>query len=213
MPRIRNFKHLKYYRPIAPAGVSFEHIDTLFTNDKIDWSLIEAHYYDMLRVVMSIQSGKIKASTILRKLSTQSRKNKIFQAFRELGRVIRTIFLLNYINDIELRRVIHAATCKSEEFNNFIDWVAFGHEGTIENNLQGIQKKIINFGRLAANAVILHVVANMTNVINDMKEEGYDIRPEMLNGLSPYHTGHLNRFGLFPLTGNREKLKVEYRLN
>lgn len=166
---------MKYYRPIAPAGVSFEHIDTLFTNDNIDRSLIEAHYYDMLRVVMSIQSGKIKASTILRKLSTQSRKNKIFQAFRELGRVIRTIFLLNYINDIELRRVIHAATCKSEEFNNFIDWVAFEHEGTIENNLQGIQKKIINFGRLAANAVILHVVANMTNVINDMKEEGYDL--------------------------------------
>lgn len=213
MPRIRNFKHLKYYRPVAQSGVIFEHIDTLFTNDRIDWSLIEAHYYDMLRVVMSIQSGKIKASTILRKLSTQSRKNKIFQAFRELGRVIRTIFLLNYINDIELRRVIHAATCKSEEFNNFIDWVAFGHEGTIENNLQGIQKKIINFGRLAANAVILHVVANMTNVINEMKAEGYVIRPEMLHGLSPYHTGHVNRFGLFTLTGNREKLKVEFKLS
>ncbi|WP_133140407.1 Tn3 family transposase [Legionella genomosp. 1] len=48
----------------------------------------------------------------MRKLWTQSRKNKIYQAFRELGRV-RTIFLLNYINDIQLRRVIHAATCKT----------------------------------------------------------------------------------------------------
>lgn len=134
-------------------------------------------------------------------------------AFRELGRVVRTIFLLNYINDIELRRMIHAATCKSEEFNNFIDWVAFGRDGTIANNLQGIQKKIINFGRLAANAVILHVVANMTNVINEMKAEGYDISPEMLNALSPYHTSHLNRFGLFSLTGNRDKLKVEFKLN
>ncbi|CEK09948.1 Transposase and inactivated derivatives, TnpA family [Legionella hackeliae] len=85
--------------------------------------------------------------------------------------------MLNYIDDIELRRVIHAATCESEEFNNFIDWVAFGHEGTIEDYLQGIQKKIINFGRLAANAVILHVVANMTNVINEMKTKGYEIRP------------------------------------
>lgn len=213
MPRIRNFKHLKYYRPVTPFGVTFKHIDSLFTQDKIDWGLIEAHYYDMLRVVMSIQNGKIKASTILRKLCTQSRKNKIYQAFRELGRVIRTIFLLNYINNIELRRVIHAATCKSEEFNNFIDWVAFGNNGTIESNLPGIQKKIINFGRLAANAVILHVVANMTNVINDMNAEGYDIKPEMLNGLSPYHTGHLNRFGLFPLTGNREKLRVQFNLN
>ncbi len=119
MPRIRNFKHLKYYRPVTTHGNKFEHIDTLFTKDKIDWALIEVHYYDMLRVVMSIQSGKIKASRILRKLSTQSRKNKIYQAFRELGRVIRTIFLLNYINDIELRRVIHAARGSLREGTKF----------------------------------------------------------------------------------------------
>lgn len=48
------------------------------------------------------------------------------QAFRELGRVVRTIFLLNYITDFELRKQIQAATCRSEEFNDFIDWVAFG---------------------------------------------------------------------------------------
>ncbi|HHF7343653.1 TPA: hypothetical protein ACPSKB_000046 [Legionella feeleii] len=53
----------------------------------------------------------------------------------------------------------------------------------------------------------------MTNVINEMKTEGYEITAEMLNGLSPYHTGHLNRFGLFPLTGSREKLRVEFKLN
>jgi len=34
-------------------------------------------------------------------LCSKSRKNKIYQAFRELGRVIRTTFLLNYINNIE----------------------------------------------------------------------------------------------------------------
>ncbi|WP_019216433.1 Tn3 family transposase [Legionella tunisiensis] len=56
-------------------------------------------------------------------------------------------------------------------------------------------------------------MANMTNVINEMKAESYEIIPEMLNGLSPYHTSHLNRFGLFPLTGSREKLRVEYKLN
>ena len=213
MPRIRNFKHLKYYRPVMEDGVVFEHIESLFTNDKIDWSLIEAHYKDMLRMVMSIQSGKIKASTILRKLCTKSRKNKIYQAFRELGRVIRTMFLLNYINDIEMRRMIQAATCKSEEFNNFIAWVAFGHNGIIKDNLQGNQRKIINFGRFAANSVILHVVANMTNIINELKAEGLVVTQDMLNALSPYHEGHINRYGLFPLSMNKKKLHVEFKLN
>jgi len=47
-------------------------------------------------------------STILRRLATYSRKNKLYFAFRELGRVVRTTFLLQYISDLELRQVIQA---------------------------------------------------------------------------------------------------------
>jgi TnpA family transposase len=48
-------------------------------------------------------------STILRRLTTYSRKNKLYFAFRELGQVVRTIFLLQYISSLELRQVIQAA--------------------------------------------------------------------------------------------------------
>jgi TnpA family transposase len=60
----------------------------------------------MLRVVLSIKAGRITASTILRKLGTYSRKNRLYQAFRELGRVVRTAFLLQYLSDAELRQTI-----------------------------------------------------------------------------------------------------------
>ena len=46
-----------------------------------------------------------------------------------LGVYERTIFLLNYINDPQLRRLIQAATCKSEEFNQFVAWIRFGGGG------------------------------------------------------------------------------------
>ena len=87
---------------------------------------------DMLRVALSIKAGTIMPSTILRRLATYSRKNKLYFAFRELGRVVRTIFLLQYISDLELRQVIQAATNKSEAFNKFVQWVCFGGEGVIE---------------------------------------------------------------------------------
>lgn len=210
MPRIRNFKHLRYYRPSKHC--TFLHIDNLFTEQAIDWDLIKTHYYDMLRVVMSIKAGKIKASTILRKLCSKSRKNKIYFAFRELGRVVRTIFLLNYINDPELRKTIQAATCKSEEFNNFIAWVMFGGGGTIADNMRHNQRKIIKYGHLIANIVILHVVANMTKVINDLRNEGTEINEYILRELSPYRTDHINRFGIFPLNMNKETIDLEYKL-
>jgi len=65
MPRIRNWKDLKLFRPSKTSR--YKHIDVLFT-DVIDWSLIETHLPDMLRVVLSIQEGRISASTLLRKL-------------------------------------------------------------------------------------------------------------------------------------------------
>ncbi|HHY0671291.1 TPA: Tn3 family transposase, partial [Legionella anisa] len=80
--------------------------------------------------------------------------------------------------------------------------------GLLKIICKGSKRKLLI---LAANAVILHIVANMTVVINEMKVGGYKISPEMLNALSPYHTSHLNRFGVFPLTGNREKLRVGFK--
>lgn len=89
MSRIRNWKNLKFLRPSKDS--TYKHIDELFSSS-IDWKLIEDHYEDMLRVVMSIKAGRIHPSTILNKLSTYSRKNKLYQAFRELGCAIRTFF-------------------------------------------------------------------------------------------------------------------------
>jgi TnpA family transposase len=66
MPRIRNWKELTFYRPTR--SVHYNHVDSLFT-DTVNWDLIETHLPDMLRVALSIKSGKINASTVLRKLA------------------------------------------------------------------------------------------------------------------------------------------------
>jgi len=122
-PRIRNWKSLHLFRPSPDAR--YDHIDLLFSK-KVDWSLIETMLPEMLRVAVSIGAGRLKPSFILRRLATYSRKSKLYFAFRELGYVVRTSFLLDYLSDVELRRTIQAATNKSERFNQFVQWVAFG---------------------------------------------------------------------------------------
>jgi TnpA family transposase len=67
MPRIRNWHDLVFFRPTKET--SYQHIDMLF-KDVIDWELIETHWKDLLRVVLSIKAGKISSSTLLRKLAT-----------------------------------------------------------------------------------------------------------------------------------------------
>lgn len=64
MPRIRNFKQLTFFRP--SPDMKYKHIDSLFS-DTIDWDLIELHWKDFLRVVLSIKHGKIFSAMLLRR--------------------------------------------------------------------------------------------------------------------------------------------------
>jgi TnpA family transposase len=207
MPRIRGIKHLKLYR--VSKTDHYKHIDTLF-KDTTNWELIESCLPDMLRIALSVKAGRINASTILRRLGTYSRKNKLYLALRELGRVVRTVFLLQYIAEAEIREMIQAATCKSEEFNDFLQWVMFGNDGLIAENIRHEQQKIIKYNHLVANMIILYNVVTMTKVLGDLADEGYPISPEVLAGTSPFRRGNINRFGTYSMNMEREVPSIEF---
>jgi TnpA family transposase len=172
----------------------YQHIDSLFKG-VINWELIKTHWPDLLRVVLSIKSGKISSDMLLRKLGNYSRKNKLYQAFRELGRVIRTIFLLRFISDPKFRQQITAMTNKVEAYHGFSKWFCFGGEGVIASNDPEQQEKTIKYGDLVANAVIFHNVVDLTEVLIQLKKEGFFWEREDLAALSPYLTSHIKRFG------------------
>ncbi|MBC7530862.1 MAG: transposase [Oligoflexus sp.] len=210
MPRISNWKDLKFFRP--EKGARYKHIDSLF-DEAIDWKLIEMHFPDMLRVAVSIKGGHVTAATILRRLGTYSRKNKLYFAFRELGRAVRTIFLLNYIGDAELRRTITATTNKCESYNNFTQWVAFGGGGVIAESSRDDQRKFIKYNHLVSSLVIVHSVDAMTKILDKLKTEGHDFSREALAALSPYRTEHINRFGDYTLNLERRPEPLSYGIS
>ena len=194
MPRIRNIKDLVFFKP--GRETRYQAIQPLFSGGAIDWDLIARHYEDMLRVAVSIKAGMITPSTLLRRLGSASRKNKLYFAFRELGRAIRTMFLLRYISEPELRRTIHAETNKTEEFHQFAGWAFFGGEGIMAENVRHEQRKVVKYNHLVANMIILNNVHRMSKVLKEMQDRGaFDITEEVLGGLSPYRTIHINRFG------------------
>lgn len=163
----------------------------------------------MLRVVLSIKAGKITAATILRKLGTYSRSNKLFQAFDELGRAVRTGFLLQYINDVEMRQMIHEAINKSESFHSFSKWIAFG-SNEIRTNHRGQQRKQIKFNHLVANCLIFYNVVEISRILNELIQEGQTIDAEAVAALSPYIREHINRLGRYSLDLNRKPPVIDY---
>ena len=153
-----------------------------------------------MQVVLSIRAGRLSSTLLLRRLGTESRKNNIYKAFRELGRVIRTITLLRYISEPELREEITAATNKVESYNEFSAWLRFGHD-TIERNDPAEQEKIIKFNTLLANCVIFHTALDMTTVLRQLAGEGWEITPAAVAALSPYIRERIKRFGEYATDG------------
>lgn len=192
MPRIRNWQSLFFYRP--NKGVKYRHIDSLF-KDTINWELIRTHWQDLFQVVLSIYTGKISSAMVLRKLGNYSRKNRLYQAFRELGRVVRTVFLLEYISEDNLRKEITAATNKVEAYHGFSKWFFFGGDSTINTNDPEKMEKIIKYNHLVANAVIFQNVVDLTEILQQLKREGYLLVHDDVAALSPYLTAHIKRFG------------------
>jgi TnpA family transposase len=192
MPRIRNWKDLIFYRP--DKKTSFQHIGSIF-GQLIDWDLIKTHWQDLMQVVLSIKAGKISSVTLLRKLSNESRKNRLYQAFRELGQVIRTMFLLEYVSNLEMRQQITELTNRMESYNGFSKWLFFGGEGVIAENDPEEQEKRIKYNDLVANAVIFQNVIDISAVLQQLIKEGYKLKVEDVSSISPYLTSHIKRFG------------------
>lgn len=155
---------------------------------------LEKHWQDLLQVVLSVRAGKISSATLLRKLGHESKKNKLYQAFSEVGRAVRTIALLRYLTDPELRARITAATNKAETFNGYTKWLAFGNNGVIADNAPDQQEKIIKFNELEANCLIYSTALDITEAVRSLKAEGWQVDNDDLATISPYQPHQYRRF-------------------
>ncbi|MDP1974787.1 MAG: transposase [Alphaproteobacteria bacterium] len=206
MPRIRNWKNLIFYK--ADPDILYKNVDKLFS-ESIDWKLIKTHWPDLIQVVLSIKYGKISSALLLKKLGTYSRKNKLYQAFQELGRVIRTIFLLEYLSNLKLREIITATTNKVEAYNELSSWVFFADDVIVSSNDPEEMEKAIKYNLLISNCVILHNIIDLTDTIHRLQKAGTVISMEDMARLSPYLTSHIKRFGDFVLDLDAKPMDAE----
>ena len=152
----------------------------------------------MIQVVLSIQAGRVMPSMLLRKLGTHNRRSLLYRAFRKLGRVERTLFLLRFFSNVEIRRVIRAETTKIEAFNDFLDWVTFG--GPVTRSGDPVeQEEQLKYASLVANTIMLSTVADLTTVLSDMYAAGHPVTSALVAGISSYTRGHILRSGQYAL--------------
>lgn len=100
---------------------------------EIDLEYLIVHWQELLRVAASIRSGTITASAMLRRLVAYPRQNGFALALRELGRIERTNFTLDWLRDPALRRRANAGLNKGEARNALARAVFFNRLGEMRD--------------------------------------------------------------------------------
>lgn len=71
-------------------------------------------------------------------------------------------------------------------------------------------QKIVAYNHLVANLVILHNVEQMSRALAELRDEGVEISPEVLAGLSLYRTARINRFGDYTVDTSRKVTPIDF---
>jgi TnpA family transposase len=104
-PRIKNFKEQQLYGTDTPKAYHTKGYK-LLPKRKINFKIIEENWDDILRFTLTIKSRRTSASQLLKRLTSYSKHHKLYTAIKEFGKIIKTDFLLTYIDDVELRQKI-----------------------------------------------------------------------------------------------------------
>jgi len=133
-PRIRDIDDAKLYMLSKTTG--YVNIAGILPG-KINTNIIRDKYDDVLRLACSIREGRVSGSLTMSKLGSYARQNSLATALREMGRIEKTIFMLDYISNEVLRRRIQRGLNKGEAMNALAKSIFFGkHRVFCERELQ-----------------------------------------------------------------------------
>jgi TnpA family transposase len=196
-PRVRS-RHLKLWD--TGDVKHYKHIGAAIAG-QVHWDRIENGWQDIMWILASIEAGTAKPAIILNHLVSQP-NNPATQALEELGKLERSIYLLRYGMEKDLRRFVVAHTSRREHWNKFArEVLAFGdliREKTIEG-----QEEIFWFLTVVQNAIVLWNALSLENVIQQSSNTD-KIPYRDLKRILPTMTEHINFVGEFNLDFKRK---------
>jgi len=181
-PRIRDLADKRLFVQDSKKDYSTIHA---MVGGTINVKHIHSHWDEILRLVTSIKQGTVTASLILRKLGSYPRQNGLALALRELGRIERSLFTLDWLQNIELRRRVNAGLNKGEARNALARAVFFNRLGEIrERSFESQQYRASGLNLVVA-AIILWNTIYLEQAIQFLKDHGQIVDNDLLKHISP----------------------------
>lgn len=190
-PRLRDLADSKLYSFEKPD--QYPEMEKLLRG-RINTKIIQENYDDVLRLAHSIRKGTVSASIIMGKLGSYSRQNSLAATLREIGRIDKTLFILDYISSETLRRRIQRGLNKGEAMNALARAIFFGKHGEFRERALQDQLQRASSLNLIINAISILNTVYLSQAIEHLKTTG-KYKEELLPHISPLGWEHINFLG------------------
>ena len=212
-PRIKNFKdqHLYSFEKRSDfKGTGYR----ILPDGRINTRIIQENWDDILRFIATIKLRDSPASQLFRRLNSYSRQHPLYRALKEFGKIIKTLFLLKYIDDVDLRQAIQLQLNKQENSNKFGKAVFHGNSREFQQASREEQLIAEGCKRLIENAIICWNYLYLTKQICDYKtdEEKRKLLEAIMNGsVVAWH--HINTKGEYDFSDEYLKNSIQFNLD
>ena len=170
--------------------------------------LIINEWPNVQRIMASLAQKDVTQATIIRKLSSYSRQNQTKRALWELDNICRTLYILEFIDDVSLRQRVQKALNRGEAYHRFRRAVAFVNGGKFRVQTETEQQIWNECSRLITNAVIYYNTALLSQLYEQKQSAGDQTAMDKIKGMSPIAWQHINLFGSFEFNSATSKVNI-----
>jgi TnpA family transposase len=193
-PRLKDLPEQRLWR--LPNAEIYPQIDEALS-DKLNVNLIRDTWDEIVRLMASIRSGKVRASLIIGKLSAASKKNRLFRGLQEFGRLIKTAYLAEYLHNEELRRRVLLGLNKGESLNALARKLFYGGQGEMRDRTYEEQLNAASSLNLLLAVIVVWNTVHMQACLRRLKADGRPVADDDLKHLSPLLREHIGIYGQY----------------
>jgi TnpA family transposase len=181
MPRIRDLKDQQLYR--VDRFVDYGVFTPLLTKTA-DLTIGEEQWEEMIRVALSLKQRTAPAHVVVQRLTNSFPSDRLSKAFTNLGRIIKTQYILRYLTDLELRQTVQLQLNKGEYRHKLPRRIFFADQGEFTT---GDYEEIMNKASclsLVSNAILYWNTIKINDIVENLRAQGEDIDKDTLSHIS-----------------------------
>jgi TnpA family transposase len=175
---------------------------------KINLNLIIEEWENMQRIMVSLALKTTTQSIIVGKLSNHARKNKTKRALWEYDNIIKTLYLLDYIDSPPLRRNVQQALNRGENYHQLRRAVSYANFGKLRFKNEYQQQIWNECARLITNCIIYYNATILSHMLSHKETTGDGQGAEMLKQVSPVAWKHINLHGRYEFRKRTENINI-----